>query len=153
MQKKNKCKIDLIAQDNETVTHAIITSNSSFSLEKGIKGETFLYGTIIRVGGKNPTVTILCSDESHLTCDVSIKIAKELAKRLYEYVGLRGVAKWIGRDLGIDTFRVVEVLPFEEKSLTSSFQELKKLLGKYYDDIENPSIFIKNLRDKDGDLQ
>ena len=144
--KKRNCTTDFALSVDNSVHHAIITKESTFTFEKGIKGETFIYGTIIRVGGKDPTVTIEYENGFQITCNVSKEIAKQLASRLYDYVGLRGIAKWVGHDLSLDSFKVLELMQFEESSVSNSFKELSKVIGKYYSDIEDPNEYINIIR-------
>lgn len=61
--------------------------------KKLIKSKTRVYGEVKSVGGEKPAVSIrLFSTEKLLQDSINEEIAKELGKKLYDYVGLSGTA-------------------------------------------------------------
>lgn len=148
--KKRNLTADFALSVNNDLKHAVITKDSTFASAKGLKGETYIYGTIIRVGGKEPTVTLEYDSDFQITCNVSREVAKKLASRLYDFVGLRGIAKWVGHEMKLDSFKVIELLPFEERTTSESIKELTRLMSKYYKDIDDPESYVKKLRGGEG---
>ncbi len=110
-----------------------------------LKTFTNLYGTIERVGGKEPKVRLKIDDNKTITCNASIDITKELGKKLYSYVGISGIAKYHPVDLEIIEFKIEEVLPFEDNRIAKGFKDLSEKFGCYFKDVD-PEKFVKEIR-------
>lgn len=110
------------------------------------KGETTLYGVIERVGGAVPKVRVKLDDGAIIYVEVNQVVAKELAHRLYETVGIKGLATWRKEDFTVEDFKIDEVLPFNDTQNADAVHDLKDTVGKYWDDINDPESFLQELR-------
>ena len=73
-------------------------------------------------------------------------LAREMAKRLYETIGVRGTARWATRDMSLDEFRIEELTAYRPTSLTQAMDSLGEVAGKYYEEIEDVDAFVADLR-------
>lgn len=110
-----------------------------------MKAETYIYGKLMDIGGSKPNahVSLLNSDKT-VTCSLPEDKAKELAARLYEVVGLQGIAYYENNEL--ISFQVSDILPYRKRNNVDPFEELKKLgISKYFDGID-PNEYVKSIR-------
>lgn len=112
-----------------------------------LTGETTIYGRIIRVGGKTPKVMLDTVDGRTIDCDADASIAQTLGGRLYQVVGLLGIAEWDPQTLTIDTFQIKALLPYEAKPLKEAMAQLAAITRKYYADIDDVPKYIASIRD------
>jgi len=115
-----------------------------------VEGRTILWGYLIRVGGGRPKAVVRLSDDTPLTIKVSKKLAKELGNRLYEDVGIDGVATWRTRDwklLAFEGKRLTEYNP-QNNDLVKSFEELAKASQGRWEHVD-PIEYVKKMRDED----
>lgn len=111
-----------------------------------IKGDTILYGKVIRVGGANPVVRIKLDNNITLSLGISQNDAIRLAHKLYKEVGFRGTASWAKDSYRLIDFNVKSIIDeYEPTGIKESFEELSLIAGKYWDDIENIEEYL--LRD------
>ena len=111
-----------------------------------IKGETDIYGKIIRIGGVKPAVRLRLDKDEELTCLCSEALAVKLAPRLYQQVGLHGVAWWHAKTLEIVRFRATEHIEYDPTDIVHTIQLLKETIGYAFDDIEDPVAYSRELR-------
>lgn len=117
-----------------------------------ISGETTIYGELIRVGGATPHILVRTVEGRTQSFQVNFELAKELANRLYTVVGLVGIAEWRANDLSLVSFRVNEILDYQETAIAEAVAELSKIAKRYFDDIDDVSEYVKNLRsENEGD--
>ena len=102
-----------------------------------ITGETIIYGEIQRVGGTEPKIVLRLTSGDLFSLDVSRDVAKNLSPRLYSQVGLRGTATWSYSDNKLLQFEVESLTEYEESSIADSFNQLRGVIGKYWDEIED----------------
>lgn len=117
----------------------IDTNTNIFFPDTGlIQGETIIYATVRNVGGKQPTVKVELDSEDTLTLNINKETAKILAKRLYEQIGFRGTAKWSKSNNELIDFKITGLIEsYEPTSVKEGFNELKTVLGKYWDKVDN----------------
>ena len=110
-------------------------------------GETVIYGSIQRVGGAEPKISIKNSiDDSTLYCSASKEIAKQIGQNLYEEVGLKGIATWEKTTNQIIDFKVTEITKYKKHSITEGIKGLSNLIGKYWDDVDDVILEVSKLR-------
>lgn len=114
-----------------------------------LKGETTLYGKVERVGGATPRLRLQIEDGRTISCDISRALAKELGKRLYEWVGVAGTAEWNPVDLTVESFRVERVLAFQDPHPTEAFERLSEELAGAWDDVDDVVAEVTRLRHED----
>lgn len=88
-----------------------------------ISSETVLYGELMRVGGREPKAVLRVGKHS-LIMEVNRKFARELAPKLYQPVGLKGVATWDMETWEIVHFEPKELLEYEPVPCSQAFEEL-----------------------------
>lgn len=145
--KRIKCSAEILTNNGSINSLFVISPETSIELAPDIQGETTLYGRLIRVGGKNtPAAWLEISDSIIVTCELGIDLAKKLATKLYLWVGLIGIARWSIVDRAILSFRVNEISEYEDQSISESFQWLRENLGQYFEDVDDPDEYIRNIR-------
>lgn len=119
---------------------ADFTPNTAIEIEAKdfIVGETIIYGTVQRAGGIKPTVWLVLDDNKKVIIQVNKDQAKKLSQRLYEEVGFRGIATWSKEGYHLVQFKVSDFISdYEPTSIKESFDEVRNIIGKYWDNIDD----------------
>jgi len=118
---------------------ANLDSNTDLAeTENIIKGDTVIYGEVQRVGGVEPTVWLILNSGKRIILTVDKPQAKKLSRKLYEEVGFKGTAKWDRVSQTVIEFKVSDIIDqYEPKSLKESFNEVRDIIGKYWDKIDD----------------
>jgi hypothetical protein len=113
-----------------------------------IMGEAEIYAKIERVGGiKKPKVTIRLLEDKTIDCDIDdIELAKRLAHRLYDWVGLVGDARWNIKDYSITEFKIADITEYKEMPLSETMENLSDNLADDYKDVKDVIGYIKQIR-------
>lgn len=102
-----------------------------------LKETTILYGILIRIGGyTRPRAYMQFMDGRKLSCSIQKRsLAVAMAARLYQNIGVRGIASWDRRDHTLLDFHIQELLPERDfpRDDANALKELADLVGKYYD--------------------
>lgn len=130
--------------NHNNINVATFTPETEINFEKVdfIKGETTIYGEVIDVGGENPNVHFKINNDYTIIFDATKEISKQLAPKLFEEVGLRGTAKWDAISYQVIDFKISEVIEYEPKHLKKTFNDLRNLLGKYWDGVDDVSAYL-----------
>lgn len=126
-----------------------INSSVEIPVSSNLRGETTLYGTIIRVGGQDPTVMIKTIDGETLYCAAKSSVVRQAGKKLYETVGVRGEAEWDIETMRIKEFTILEFTEYEDIPVDESFSELSSKFGKKFNLLGNANNFVAELRKED----
>lgn len=113
----------------------IISKNS-------ITGDTTVFGKVIRIGGEDPKIHFRVSETDKLIFDVSEEVAKKLSQKLYEFIGLVGIATWDANTFAIEKFEIKQILDLNNRPIPEVFEELRGLIGKHWDEIEDIENYI-----------
>src|SRR5690348_6087398 len=98
-----------------------------------IKEITTLYGDLLHIEDDSPRATIRLLEGTTVICPVSsLSLVRQLAQRLNERIGVRGIAQWDIRDMPLQEFCIEELLPYRATSVRDAFNNLRQLVGKYY---------------------
>jgi hypothetical protein len=135
--KTNNCSIHFIKQGKEELTTITPNTSIEFPSTKFIHGETVIYGKILRVGGVEPKAFIQLEDQKSIAIKITEDLAKDLAKKLYDVVGLKGQAKWLIDDYSIQEFNLLDFIEYEREPYAKTFEELGDLVGIYWKDIDD----------------
>ncbi len=114
-----------------------------------IRGETTIYGAVTRVGGANensPTIQLRTIEGRLIYCTADQKNAKIAAQRLYQQIGLLGVAEWDVRTYEITSFEVTAISDYEHTSLSEAVESLSQTYGEQFDEIADVDSFVRELR-------
>ncbi len=131
---------------------AVITGKTPIKVEtRTIKGTTSLYGKLIRIGGDNPPRAWLkLLDGTTFSCRVqNTTLALQMAQRLYQRIGVRGVAHWNISDMSLRDFRVEQLLPYQHTSVANAFSALGEVAAAHYAEIDDIEAYIVDLRGSD----
>ena len=147
---KQNCVAHLhIAYEGERVS-ALITPKTAIPSSISLPGQTELVAEVKRVGGVEPKVMLQTLDGETLFCDTTEAIAKQLGNYLYERVRVAGNATWDYETLDIIDFEITDVLPYHHTSPTKAFAEIREKFGKYFDAIDDPEVWVQQLRNDEG---
>ncbi|MEP7290927.1 MAG: hypothetical protein ABI835_04045 [Chloroflexota bacterium] len=104
-----------------------------------ISETTILYGVLIRIGGyARPRAYMQFLDGRKLSCSIHSRgLAIAMAARLYQSIGVRGIASWDERDHTLLNFHIEELLPERDAPRQDALKGLADLVGKYYDHISD----------------
>lgn len=102
---------------------------------------TILYGVLIRIGGySRPRAYMQFMDGRKLSCSIARRsVAVTMAARLYQNIGVRGVASWDRRDHTLISFHIQEVMPERDQPRqdADALKGLADLVGRYYDNVDD----------------
>lgn len=155
-QERN-CIIEMAARQNGSrEVLAELTPETRVEVLPLVSGTTHLYGYVIEVGREKPRVVI----ESHrgkVTCLFSPEIPqeearhmnKQIARYLYDKIGLLGKARWNRETLTIEEFYIRSILPYRGGSLLETMDKLRQSVGRYFDAIDDPVEYVRRLRSGD----
>jgi hypothetical protein len=94
-----------------------------------IEGATTIYGVALRIGGTTPRLSLRISDGRPVTVDLASRsLAREIAKRLYTFVGVAGVARWDLTTNAMVAFTAQELLPYEGAPI-EALDDAARLVG------------------------
>jgi hypothetical protein len=145
-QKRN-CVTEFTVLENggSEVVELMPTTILSLPKSKPIEGTTTMYAYVERVGGVTPIVSIRIGN-SRLSSETTAAIAKELGRRLYEWVGLRGTARWDAETYNLKDFIIKEVTEYQDTPMTEAIAELRGLIGKYWQDVDDVVRELADIR-------
>lgn len=113
-----------------------------------LKSHTTLFGRVIRIGGMTPKIGLEV-DGRMIPVEISIDLAKRVGPRIYEVVGLEGVATWNAGDLQIVDFKATNLLDYDEGDLARGFKDLARIAGPTLEKIDLVKHFAAE-RKEDG---
>jgi hypothetical protein len=119
-------------QSNEPLAVINPETQKSLPTVHFINGETTLYGTVEKVGGAEPRVVLRLSGKETISCETTPEIAKNLGKRLYEFVGVQGRAKWQYGQTVLESFKINEILEYKESPIVSAMNELAAIVQPHW---------------------
>lgn len=135
----------------EGIASSQITSETNLEVDETfyLQGETTIYGKVVRIGGATPKVRIEIDKNKSISIEVKTDVAKDLSSHLYETVAITGLAKWKKEDNELVDLKFISHKKLSKKSLTEKLKELKSVIGKHWDNIDNPDEHLAHLR---GDI-
>lgn len=111
-----------------------------------VEGDTVLYGRVILSGGMPKVrVELVTDDGERVKCETDEKVARQLGARLYNVVGLEGVARWDSSDWRIVEFKVSRLVDFEDRPVNEAFAEMRERFGHHFD-LVDVEAFVEELR-------
>jgi hypothetical protein len=108
------------------------------AISRQVVGMTTLYGDVLRVGGEStPSVKLKLIDGTTITCLIAgnavkkRQIARALARKLYDEVGVRGAATWDDQGWTLQRFEIESVLDYEKTPLIQAAEQFRQQFGAY----------------------
>lgn len=147
--KKKGCVIEFRPELGKEPT-AFIEPDIDLGLQKipSYSGDTVIFGKLERIGGATPKARLRISDHEVVSCSLSHDLAKTLAFKLYEYVGLSGKATWNSATWSLVSFNVQSITDYEDGSIKGAFQELADAAGDAWTDVSDVTAYIRSLREE-----
>ena len=142
--RKNRCIAEFRAVGRDTPL-AVINADLVIADAVRMLMQTTLYGRVLNAGGKNPNVHIETLQGDIVICSGNQEQIKLLAGRLYNNVGIVGIARCNVETLEISEFEIEEVLVYEETPITSAFAQIAEVAGHYFDHID-AADYVRILR-------
>lgn len=149
---KRGYQVDLGTLNGKREVIATIAADTVIEPTQLVSGATTIYGELIRVGGTTPKVFLRLPDGRGLNCafigkkKVQRNVARELAPRIYSWVGLQGVAKWSAQDYILKEFSIESITEYQDVSIVSAMSELSKLVGRFFNPIDDVDRFVAEQR-------
>lgn len=147
--RKYQCDAEFIHQNEERTLLAKITPNTRIEQPATLRGETTVYAKVVRVGGKEPKVEIETVDGLTLFCDAPLDAVTRLGSKLYQIVGLVGVARWDYTLSKIEEFSIKDVTEYEKVPFKQAMDELASVTQQYYSKISDVEQYISEIRGSD----
>lgn len=132
----------------EGIASAKITPATDLRITKSfyIKGETTIYGTVLRIGGAEPRIRVQADNGTAFSVVTNASTAKELTSHLYERIGVKGLATWKKENNELIEIKLKSFVLLSKLPLTERLKGLQNLLGEFWTDVDNPDDFITSLR-------
>ncbi|MBK8396232.1 MAG: hypothetical protein IPL26_13485 [Leptospiraceae bacterium] len=140
--------IDVFRNEEDTKPLDTIASVEKLNLTglKYIEGVTTVYGKVLWLGGKTPSVTIEIDEEKSFSCIISEKLVPFFADNIFKEVILHGVASWEPRTHIIKEFKIERVESRKLKPINEAMKNIKNDFGHYFDNIDNPDKWVREIR-------
>ena len=148
--RNKKCTTDFIISSNGfQELLATITPETKVEYPPLLRGDTTVYAKVVRTGGVEPKVELETVDGRTLFCDAPLEITKFLGTKLYQIVGLIGIAEWDSELNNIEQFSIKDVTDYEKVSLKEAMHALTEATKTYYADVDDVEQHISTLRGHD----
>ncbi len=143
---KHNCNAYLNGVDG--IASAEITPITDLRITKSffIRGETTIYGTVVRIGGSEPKIRVQADNGTYFSVVTTASNAKDLTSHLYERIGVKGIATWKKENNELIEIKLKSFVLLSKLPLSERLKGLQNLLGKYWIDVDNPDDFITSLR-------
>lgn len=146
--KKYNCEASF-KLDNEvksTITKETVINKTT---DEVFKGNTILYGILTDIGGEKPNLHLKINENQKIIIDISEQVARDLAPKLYQYIGLKGYAVWDAETYIMKEFKFNDIVPYQGGNTLNALKKIKNNISsgvwdKYNTDDEiNEALFRK----------
>lgn len=145
--RRHSCSAELRINGIDEQLLAMITPETEIASLHLLRGETTIYGQVVRVGGKTkPRAMVETINGQMIFCDVEYELAKKLGQRLYTSVGLSGIAQWHPVNLALEMFSIKEITEYQEIPFSKAIFHLSEMIGEYYGDVEDVEGYVLSIR-------
>jgi hypothetical protein len=130
--REKNCEAEFYDHGTESPT-VVISKSSELNTEfdSAITGKILVYGKLERLGGKVPRAAVVSGEpEERYSCLITESMAKELASRLYELVGLECEADWNWNAQQGSELKVRNIVPYIASTPTQGFKALMSVMQK-----------------------
>lgn len=107
-----------------------------------LRGETTIYGELLRIGGETPRITIKINNDYTISFEIKKELAVLLSSKLYNEIGLIGTAKWEKSTYRVIDFKAESIIDIDAKPLSDTFKDLNSLLWEHLKDIDDINSYI-----------
>jgi len=109
---------------------------------------TTIYGELIRIGGVKEPSAWLTHKKGHVICSGSKEQCQELAKHLFNIVGLKGVATWSFEEQKILKFKIDSFIEYGNKSPSEVMKILREKYGKFWSGLGDIDELFNEIRSR-----
>ncbi len=115
-------------------------------MKEPIQEPTTICGRVVKVEEKGKvTAQIEIPNEGLISVDLSEKLARRLAQRLFEFVELEGELIWDPVSEKIIKFELYNFRPFFPDKAWEVMKDLSEEFGRYFNHIEDPVQYVRKL--------
>lgn len=146
---KYECNSEFRLHSDNKRPNAVVRPPTILKIVKDapLTGETTIYGKVESVGGaSSPAVWLRQSDGTRFQVSISYDMAPDFGKKIYSWVGLRGYAQWENDDGSLQSFKLIEILDYDQMPLTEAFDQLTQKIGGFFEEIDDVNAFVEDLR-------
>jgi hypothetical protein len=147
--RRHRCEAGLVLNNGKPKLLGTITPETKITRFPLLTGETTIYGQVVRVGGREPKVMVEMVNGRVIYCDAPIEMARQLGGKLYNIVGLWGLAQWNAKSFDVEKFTIRGVTLYEETPIEEAMKQLAKVAGKYYSNVINVDKYISDIRNSE----
>lgn len=129
------------------IARAVIRPDDELFKPPRIEGSTTLYGRCDRPGGERPPtarLTLLTGERVAIRL-ANRQLAKQIGMRLFEVIGLEGVATWNTEDWSLASFKAQRLTEYHETDPVTAFRHLADAADGFWDTVD-PDAFVADLR-------
>lgn len=149
-------EIQIEEDTTHNIRHGVISRKSPVlspsSPNFSVDGPTTAWGYLLQAGGKKPRFALEFPDGRKIVITADEAMTKEVSARLYENVGIEGIATWSVSDWKMTAFRAIRLLDYrpQEANLVDTFKELADAAKGRWEDVDAEN-YVRDLRG-DGPL-
>lgn len=107
--------------------------------------ETDIYGQCVEIGGRPPRLVLITQTGEKLRIRLSEEMAKQVAKHLYEEIGLRVVAPFEAERYRVVDLKATAILPYRKTPLKDAIRALQQAAGADWAKIPDPDAFLREI--------
>jgi hypothetical protein len=145
--RKNRCVAQLRTGNREVIL-ATVEPDLVIPAAPRLRIQTTIYGRVVNAGGKSPNAHLETLQGQMVICKGTQSQVKQLAERLYSFVGVIGTACCNVDTLDIDEFEIKDVLPYEDTPIVEAVRMLGEVAAPYFDSI-NADEYVRAIRGDD----
>ena len=150
---KKKWSVEFLEDTSLQIEPAIISKEHKVPLDNNkLMGATTIFGRCFRVGGETkPKAGIRLFNGGTLYIDVSEQMARELARSLYEEVGIEGTATWQTDNWEIEDFKAIRITDYHSTDPKTAFEKLAEVSKGCWDGVDAEE-FVRSLRAEEDEV-
>lgn len=131
--KKHQCNGQFI-KNGETIS--VFTPKTEIKERKPtlIRSDVTIYGEVTDIGSN---IHLKLNEGYTVIFDVDKQTSKLLSSKLWEQIGVRGVAKWDVETFRITEFKLSSILDYSQSSISETFAQLRNITSDVWDKLNN----------------
>jgi hypothetical protein len=120
-----------------------------------VMGSTVLYGRLQAIGGPVKPAALLSLDSGGpaIRCSVAKELVKALAPRIYDRIGVEGIAEYDASNWSISSFVIERVLDYEDVPISQALEAVYTASPSAWANINDVEGFISRMRYEEDDRE
>lgn len=144
--RKRRCDIEMRLQNGADELLATLTPSASIAEPATLTSPTTIYGYLIRIGGKRPAARLDVVSGETISVQLKMELARQLAPRLYTWIGLHGVGTWNAKTDALESFVADDIAPYQDTTIVDAMAALARVSSQVYETFEDVNGYIRTLR-------